>query len=192
MRTRRGGVGVEAAEARAVGGEEGGDGSGAGDRAPVDVGDPEFDGAVVDEVAGLEVVGAVDEDAREVPGVLDEVFGVGGGEVGDVGVDGDVGVGGVEPRFGGDRLGDAIDRVLVGEEGLAVEVGAFDEVAVDDGELPDAGTGEEVGADAAERSDADDEGVGRGELGLSFGSDGAGAGLAGVAFVVGVGAHGEV
>ena len=124
--------------------------------------------------------------------MLDKVLGVGRGEVGDVRVDGDVGVGLVETGFGGDRFGGAVERVLIGEEGLSMEVGALDEVPVDDGELSNPSAGEEVGADTAQRPHSHDERVGCGEFGLAFGSDRAGPGLSCVALVVGVWGHGEV
>ena len=49
------------------------------------------------------------------------------------------------------------------EENLALEIGGFDEVAVDEGEGADAGTGEERGGGGSGGSDADDGDVGGGE-----------------------------
>jgi hypothetical protein len=70
------------------GGGVGADGGG------VDPGDGLLDGEVVDEVAGLEVVGGVEDDVGGMrwPGGVEQLGDVGGDEVGDAGVDGDVGV----------------------------------------------------------------------------------------------------
>ena len=62
------------------GGGVGADGGG------VDPGDGLLDGVVVDEIAGFEVVGGVEDDLCG----GEQLGDVGGDEVGDVGVDGDV------------------------------------------------------------------------------------------------------
>ena len=67
------------------GGGVGADGGG------VDPGDGLLDGEVVDEVAGLEVVGGVEDEVAGARG-REQLGDVGGDEVGDVGVDGDAGV----------------------------------------------------------------------------------------------------
>lgn len=101
---------------------------------------------------------------------------VAGCEVGDGVVDADVGVDGGEALGGGEGLGRCGVGVELGVEALALEVGGFDDVAVDEGEAANAGTGEEVGGDAAERAQADDAGVGGEEallrIGAKVGEDG--------------------
>lgn len=104
--------------------------------------DPGFgllDRVVVEEVAGFEVVGGIEDQI----GGGEELVDVGGDEVGDVGVDRD---GGVEERnlaAGGFGLGKGFAGVGFVEEDLALKVGGLHEVAVDEGEGADSGAGEE-------------------------------------------------
>ena len=135
------------------GGGVGADGGG------VDPGFGLLDGVVVDEVAGFEVVGGVEDEV----GGGEEFVDVGGDEVGDVGVDGDGGVEEGDLAAGGFGLGEGFEGVGLVEEDLALEVGGFDEVAVDEGEGADAGAGEEGGGGGSGGSDADDGDVGGGE-----------------------------
>jgi len=83
----------------------------------VDPGAVVADAEVVDEVAGFEVVGAVqdDVDGQEIGGVL-------GDEVGDVGVDEDAGVDAGEVEAGGFGFGEGGAGVVFVEEHLALEV----------------------------------------------------------------------
>ena len=104
--------------------------------------DPRFgllDGVVVEEVAGFEVVGAVEQEM----GFGEERVNIGRDEVGDDGFDLDGGV--EEGDFGASGLGFGGRGRGVGfvEEDLALEVGGFDDIAVDEGEMADAGAGEE-------------------------------------------------
>lgn len=117
-----------------------------------------LDAVVVEEVAGLEVVGGVE---NEVSGG-EEFVDVGGDEVGDVRVDGDVGVEEGDLASGGFGLGEGVAGVGFVEEDLALEVGWLDEVAVDEGEGADTGAGEEGGGGGSGGSDADDGDVGGG------------------------------
>ncbi len=54
-----------------------------------------------------------------------------------------------------------VEGVGLVEEDLALEVGGFDEVAVDEGEGPDAGAGKQRGGGGSGGSAADDGDVGR-------------------------------
>ena len=126
-----------------------------------------LDGVVVDEVAGLEVVGGVED---EVDGG-EEFVDVGGDEVGDVGMDGDCGVEEGDLATGCFGFGEGFPGVGLVEENLALEVRGFDEVAVDEGESADAGAGKEGGGGGSCGSDADDGDVCGGEEVLSGGSD---------------------
>ena len=85
---------------------------------------------------------------------------VGGGEVGDAGMDRDGGVEAGDVAAGGFGLGQGVAGVGLVEEDLALEVGGFDEVAVDEGEGADAGAGEERGGGRSGGSAADDGDVG--------------------------------
>jgi len=102
----------------------------------VDPGACVADAEVVDEVAGFEVVGAVEDDVG-----VEEVGGVLGDEVGDVRVEVDAGVDAGEVAAGGFGLGKGGACVVFVEEHLALEVGGLDEIAVDEGEVSDAGAG---------------------------------------------------
>ena len=139
-----------------------------------------LDRVVVEEVAGFEVVGGVED---EVSGGQ-ELVDVGGDEIGYVGVDGD---GGVEERdftAGGFGLGEGFAGIGLIEEDLALEVGGFDEVAIDEGESADAGAGEEGCGGGSGGSDAYDGYMGGGEEGLASGSDAGEEDLSGVAVVI--------
>ncbi len=138
-----------------------------------------LDGVVVDEVAGFEVVGGVEDEA----GGGQELVDVGGDEVGDVGVDGD---GGVEERdfaAGGFSFGEGVACVGLIEEDLALEVGGFDEVAIDEGEGSDASAGEEGCGGGSGGPYADDGDVSSGEELLAGGADAGKEDLTGVAVV---------
>lgn len=145
--------------------------------------DPGFgllDGVVVDEVAGLEVVGGVEDDL----GVGEEGVDVGGDEVFDVGVDADVGVEEGDLTAGGFCLGERVEGVLLVEEDLTLEIGGFDEVAVDEREGADPGAGEERGCRGSGGSAAYDGGVSGGEALLACGANAGEENLAGVTLAV--------
>ena len=73
----------------------------------------------------------------------EELVDIAGDEVDDVGEDGDGGVETGDVAPGSFGFGESEESVLLVEEDLALEVGGLDEVAVDEGEGPDAGAGEE-------------------------------------------------
>lgn len=140
------------------------------------------DAEVVDEVAGLEVVGAVEDDVGG-----EEVGGVGWDEVGDVGGDADAGVDAGEMAAGGFGFGESGAGVVFVEEHLALEVGGLDEVAVYQGKPADASAGKEAGRGCAGGSYADDGDVGAGEELLAGFADAGEEDLAGVAVLIGDG-----
>jgi hypothetical protein len=139
-----------------------------------------LDGVVVEEIAGFEVVGGVEDEM----GWGKEFVDVGGDEVGDAGVDGDGGVEEGDLAAGGFGFGEGVAGVGFVEEDLALEVGGLDEVAVDEGEGADAGAGEEGGCSCSGGSDAYDGDVDGGEELLAGGSDAGEEDLAGVAFLI--------
>ncbi len=145
----------------------------------VDPGARVADAEVVDEVAGFEVVGAVEDDVG-----AQEVGGVGWDEVGDVGVDVDAGVDAGEVAAGGFGFGEGGAGVVFVEEHLALEVGGLDEVAIDEGEAADAGAGEEAGGGGSGGSDADDGDVGSSKKLLAGFADGGEEDLAGVSVCI--------
>jgi hypothetical protein len=145
--------------------------------------DPGFgllDGVVVDEIAGFEVVGGIEDEV----GGGEKFVDVGGDEVGDVGVDGDGGVEEGNFAAGGFGLGEGVAGVGLVEEDLALEVGGFDEVAVDEGEGADPGPGQERGGGGSGGSYADDGYVGGTKQLLAGESDAGEEDLAGVAVVI--------
>ena len=135
------------------------------DRA-VDDRDAELHGGVVDEVAGREVVGPVDDYVPPLTQYLKHVVGAEADVVGDdvhVGVDGREGLlGGVDLA-----LADALEVV----ENLALEVGRIDDVHVDDADRPDAGGGEVQGGGGAEAAGAEQQHLGVEQLQLTFDVD---------------------
>ena len=100
----------------------------AADDAAEDPGLAELDRGVVDQVAGLEVVGAVQDQV----GVAHQVEDVGVVDVGDDRLDLDRAVDQPQLPRGGLGLGEIVGDVLLVEEDLALEVVGLDEVAVDD------------------------------------------------------------
>jgi hypothetical protein len=159
------------------GGGVGADGGGIDPRAGV------ADGEVVEEIAGFEVVGAVEDEVNAGEQGLD----VGRDEVGDVGGEADGGVDASEVTAGGFGFGEGLEGVVFVEEHLALEIGGFDEVAVDEGEVADAGAGEEAGGGGSGGSNADDGDVAEGEALLAEGPDAGEENLARVAGLVGDG-----
>jgi hypothetical protein len=99
----------------------------------VDPGTGVADAEVVDEVAGFEVVGAVEDNVGG-----EEIGGVVGDEVGDVRGDLDAGVDAGEVAAGGFGFGESGAGVVFVEEHLALQVGRLDEIAIDEGEVADA------------------------------------------------------
>ena len=177
--------GIEAAVAGAFfGGEDGGLAFEAEDAA-VGVGLAGEDAGVVDQVAGLEVVGAVGDDVV----VLEDLERVGAGEHGvvldDVGVfvealEGDLG--GVDFEFADGGLG---------VNDLALKVGFVDDVEVDEADGAYAGGSEIEGERGAEASGADAEDLGGLEFLLAFHADLGEDEVAGVAGDLFVGELGE-
>lgn len=117
----------------------------------VDIGDAEPAGDIAAQVAGFEVIGAVDDDVA----ISGESHGIGGAEA--VAHDGDVqsGMESTEAVRGGFRLGSA--DVCFRVESLAVEVREGDFIVVHDDEVADAGSGEVEEGGAAEPAGAEAE-----------------------------------
>ena len=133
--------------------------------AAVGVGLAGEDAGVVDEVAGLEVVGAVGDDVV----VLEDLERVGAGEHGVVLDDVEEGIEALEHDLGG------VDLELAdgggGVDDLALEVRGVDGVEVDEADGAYSGGGEIEGERGAEASGADAEDLGGLELLLAFHAD---------------------
>ena len=135
---------------------------------------------IVDEIARLKVVGAVEHERRAGEQFRDIVC----GEVGDDAADFYARVGLAQAGFGGDGLGKALGGVALGEERLALKVTLLHEVAVNDDERADAGARDERRLAAAERAASDDCYARCQELVLSGFADAAKENLPGIALVV--------
>ena len=109
---------------------------------------------------------------------------VGWDEVGYFCVDLDGGVEEGDFTAGGFGFGEGFAGVGFVEEDLALEVGGFDEVAVDQGESSDAGPGEERCGCGSSGAYSNDGYVGGGEELLAGGADAREEDLAGVAVVI--------
>ncbi len=143
----------------------------------IDPGDGVLDGEVVEEVAGFEVIGGVEDEV----GAGKQVVDVCGDEVGDMGQDVDVAVEELDLAACGFGFGEGVEGVLLVKEDLALEVGGFDEVAVDERKGPDAGAGEQRGRGCAGGADADDGDPAGGEAFLTGATDSREEDLPGVA-----------
>ena len=110
----------------------------------------QLDRHVVDEVADLEIVRAV-EDQVGVLAQLDDVRPV---DVGDDRFDANRRVDGPELERGGLGLGHMARHVALVEENLALEVARLHEIAVDDADVPDAGPHQDVRQHRSQRAAA--------------------------------------
>ncbi len=124
----------------------------AADRRAVDPGDFAIDGGVVDQKAGLEIVGAVEDQVD----VLEQILDIGGRQIGDHRFDGHFGIHTRQPprcRYGfGQRFG----RIGFFKQELALQVGPFDEIAVDDAQPAHSGARHGFGLHGSQRPAADD------------------------------------
>jgi len=150
------------------------------DASGVDPGEVSFEGEIVDEETGFEVVSAVEEEV-DVLGELQDVF---GRDVGDDGFEAAGRIDACEFVCGGDGFGELGAEVVFIEEDLTLEVGEFDEVAVNESDVSNACADEGFGEDGAERADATDENAGVQEALLSCRADPVKEDLAAVAIEV--------
>jgi len=155
------------------GGGVGADGGG------VDPGLPLLDGEVIEKIAGLEVVGGVEDEICR----GEEMVDVAGDEVDDVGVNARGGVEELDFTAGGLGLGQGGEGIGLIEEDLPLEIGGFDEVAVDQGQGAHPRASEQSRGCGTGCANADDGDVGLGEQSLSPGADAGEEDLAGVALV---------
>ena len=134
-------------------------------------------GKLVDEEAGLEVVGAVNDhvDAAEEPGDARR------DEVGDDRLDPAGGVDPLEVTGRCHRLGEPGCDVGLVEEHLPGKIGKLGNVAVDDPDPSDPGTNQRHGHDPAERPAADERHMRRGQPLLSGRADRRETDLTGIA-----------
>ena len=105
-------------------------------------------------------------------------------EVGDLRVDSDTGVEEGDFSAGSFGFGERVAGVGLVEEDLALKIGGFDEVAVDEGESADSCPGEEGCGGCSCGPYSDDGDVGGGEELLAGGADAGEEDLAGVAVLI--------
>jgi hypothetical protein len=138
-----------------------------------------LDRVIVDEIAGFEVVGGVEDEV----GWGEQLVDIGWYQVGDMWVNGGRGVEERDLTMGGFGLGERLEGVGLVEEYLPLKVGGFDEVTIDEGEGADAGAGEEGGRGSSGGSDAYDGDVRGCESLLAGCSDAGKEDLTGVAII---------
>ena len=131
--------GEDAGEAGCVIGEDVHGGGVGADGGGIDPGDGVLYGVVVEEITGFKVVSAIQQEV----GVGEERGDVGGDKVCDDGLNLNGGVDEGEVVAGGLSLGGGVLGVGFFKEDLALEVGVLDDVTVNEGEVTDAGAGEE-------------------------------------------------
>ncbi len=83
-------------------------------------------------------------------------LGVARAEIGNDTFHGHGGIDGAQFAFGGDGLGEDVEGVGLVEQGLALQVRGFNEIAIDDSEVPDAGANEKIGGGGSDCTAAND------------------------------------
>ncbi len=66
----------------------------------------------------------------------------------------------MQGSFGSDRLRKSLARVRLRKERLALEIGGFDKVAIENTETSNAGANEQIGSGRADSSAADEDRAG--------------------------------
>ncbi len=127
-----------------------------GNGSRVDPGSVGFDSEIVDEEAGFEIVRAI-EDERKVGKQLRDVA---WSQISDYAFDLDIGINEAQASLGSNGLRQGVAGVQLGEKRLPLEVGGFDEIAIDDAKPADAGADEEVCCGSTNRAAADKDGTG--------------------------------
>ena len=141
-----------------------------------------FDGEIVEEEAGFEIVGAIEEKIE----AGEKSFGVLGRKVGDDAFDENRGVDGVKFLLRRDGFGERIASIGFVEKGLALKVGSLYEIAVEDAETADTRAGKKRSGSGANSPTADDDGACGSEALLAGFADTREENLARVSFESGV------
>ena len=139
-----------------------------------------LDGQVVEQVSSFEIIGSV-EDEIGASGGKDEIFRGVKREITDVRLALHAGVDLCNSAGCCDRLGRPFVRIGFGEETLTLEVGLFDDVAVDQAERGHARPCEKIDRRASQRPAANDSNSGVQQLPLSVRPDSGQNDLPGVA-----------
>src|SRR5262249_4609183 len=139
----------------------------AADAATVDPRLVELHRGVVDQVADLEIVGAVEDQIS----ILHQLDDVGAIDVGDDRLDSDLGVDLPQLASRGLRLGQVRRHVGFIKQYLALEVMRLDEIAVDDAQVTDTGPYQGVGQHGAQSAAATECDAAIAEPDLALGAD---------------------
>lgn len=137
-----------------------------------------FDGKIVDEESGFEIVGSVEneiETVEQFPGILRS-------EVGYDAFDGNGRIDGAKLLLSREGFWKRSGGIGFVEKGLALEIRRFDEVTIEDAQSPNAGAGKKRGSGGSDRAATDDNGTRRREPLLAGLADGLEKNLAGVSF----------
>lgn len=151
------------------------------DRSAIHVGSSELDGEIVEQVAGLKVVRAIDD---HIAG-FDERAGIASMQILYDRIDSDLRVDGSESLSGGFGFGPGLAGIGFIEKDLPLQIGPFDKVTIDEDQMAHASPDEELGAQGPEGAAADDEGGGVAESGLSRAADVGQEHLSMIAVVIG-------
>ena len=146
----------EAGEAGSVAGSNGHSQTITGHGRGINPGSGRIDREIVDQEASFEIISAI-EDQRKVRKKFSRILGV---KVSDDSFHLDIRIDGAEPALRCGGFGKRVARVGLFEEGLALQVGGLDKIAVDDAEMTDASTDKQIGGGRTYGAAADKHGAG--------------------------------
>ena len=126
--------------------------SGASHRTAVDPGNPFADGQLVQQIAGLKIVGSVENQVE----AFHQLFPVPVVQVGHHSLSLYQMIDGPQFSFRSDGLGQVLRRVGFGEEHLALQVALFDVITIYNPQAPHPGTYQGIGLRGAQGAAADD------------------------------------
>lgn len=168
LRPRSGRLGEQTTQTRAIGRHKHAGHSLGPDRTGVDVRNRVLHAQVVEDVSGLEVVAAVDQDVGPPVSLMqNQLLRVMAVEIRNDRVQIDLGVNRRESLTRGDRLGTLPARVRINIQRLPVQIGHIHQIPIDEREPPDPGSDKQIGARAAQRPHTNNQGMGRLKIRLS-------------------------
>ena len=139
----------------------------AGDGGGVDPGACGDHGKIINEESRFKIVGAIEEKIERTK----EFAHIGRAEVGDDPFHSDAGIDGAQLLLRGNRFGQGFLGVGFIEEGLTLQVGRLDEIAVNDSQLTDASADQKTGCGSSNRTATDDDRTGGKQPFLAFRTD---------------------
>ena len=130
----------------------------------VDPGQGILHGEIVDKIAGLEVVGAVENKLC----IFEQSLNVGWGQIGDMGLDHDFGVESRNFSGRGDCFRKGFSGIGFIKQGLPLQIAGLDVIAVNDADRAHARTGKQGSEHRASSAAADNGNARGGQLALTF------------------------